>query len=94
MVKKAANPWHAVSIVCTSASCAAAKALKGLRYLSAEAPRLPLRDCTSAQECPCVYRKHLDRRARPRREVDSDGLRRPSPKSERRQNRRRRSSDR
>jgi hypothetical protein len=94
MIKKPANPWNAVSIVCTSASCAAAQALKGRRYLSAEAPRLPLADCTSADACRCVYRKHPDRRAGPRREADSSDLRRSNPNPERRRGRGRRSTDR
>jgi hypothetical protein len=93
MAKKPASPWSAVSIVCTSASCAAAQALKGQRYLSADAPRLPLSDCTSADACPCVYRKHPDRRAGPRREADTTGLRRSGPTPERRSSRGRRSSD-
>jgi hypothetical protein len=92
MAKRPANLWHAVSIVCTSASCAAAQALKGQRYLSADAPRLPLSDCTSAAACPCVYRKHSDRRAGPRREADTSGLKRSSI-PERRGGRGRRSTD-
>lgn len=93
MVKKPANSWSAVSIVCTRASCAAAQALKRQRYLSADAPRLPLSDCTSAEACPCVYRKHADRRGAPRREADTTGLRRSGPNSERRSSRGRRSTD-
>ena len=93
MTKKPTNPWSAVSIVCTSASCAAARALKGQRFLSADAPRLPVADCTSAETCPCVYRKHSDRRAGPRREVDASGLKRSSPSPERRSSRGRRTTD-
>jgi hypothetical protein len=92
MAKRPAKLWHAVSIVCTSASCDAAQALKGRRYLSADAPRLPLSDCTSAEACPCVYRKHSDRRAGPRREADASGLNRSST-PERRAGRGRRSTD-
>ena len=90
---KPSNPWSAVSIVCTSAGCAAAQALKGKRYLGADAPRLPLADCASPGTCSCVYRKYPDRRAGPRREVDSSGLRRASPKLERRKRGGRRSTD-
>jgi len=93
MAKQTGNRWNAVSIACTSASCAAAQALKGRRYLSGDAPRLPLPDCTSAAACPCVYRKHADRRAGPRREVDTTGLRRSIPTPERRSSRGRRSTD-
>jgi len=93
MVKKPANPWSAVSIICTSASCAAARALKGRRFLSADAPRLPLANCTSVKACPCVYRKHPDRRGGPRREAETTGLTRASPNPERRSGRGRRSTD-
>jgi hypothetical protein len=93
MAKPVTNRWNSVSIVCTSASCAAARALKGQRYLSADAPRLPLTDCTSPGACPCVYRKHPDRRAGPRREEEASGLRRSSPSPERRARRGRRSTD-
>jgi hypothetical protein len=93
MVKPAANRWTAVSIVCTSASCEAARALKGQRYLSAAAPRLPLPDCTSSSACPCIDRKHADRRAGPRLAEDATGLRRSSQTAERRASRGRRSTD-
>lgn len=93
MIQKRSNRWSAVSIVCTSASCAAAQALKGRRYLSADAPRLPLTDCPLSETCPCVYRKYADRRAGPRREAEDSGLRRSSPQPERRRNRGRRSTD-
>lgn len=86
--------WHAVSVICTSGSCEAARALKGQRFLSLHAPRLPLPECTSAAACPCVYRKHTDRRVGPRREDERTGLRRPaSADQERRRRRGRRSTD-
>ncbi len=93
MTNQPGSRWNAVSIVCTSASCAAARALKGRRFLGAEAPRLPLKDCTLAAACPCSYRKHSDRRAGPRREIDTTGIRRSSPTPERRSSRGRRSTD-
>jgi len=86
--------YAAVSIVCTSASCAAARALKGKRYLSAAAPRVPLADCTSPGSCACTYKKYADRREGPRREAESSGLRTSSPvKPDRRTGRGRRSTD-
>ena len=89
------SPWHAVSIVATSASCEAVRALKAKRFLSAEAPRLPLIECTSCASCPCVYRKYADRRAGPRREEDKTGMRRSSSTGpERRIGRGRRGADR
>ncbi len=93
MAKPVTSRWSAVSIVCTSASCEAARALKGRRFLGGDAPRLPLADCTSPGACPCVYRKHSDRRAGPRREEEASGLRRSSPTPERRGGRGRRSTD-
>ena len=93
MVKNPANRWNAVSIVPTSGSCAAAQALKGQRYLSADAPRLPLPDCTSTESCRCVYRKHPDRRAGPRRETETSGLKRSNTSPERRRSPGRRGTD-
>jgi len=59
--------WHAVSVVGGTRACAASLRLKGLRFLSAEAPRIPLGDCTMPGGCNCVYRHFADRRARERR---------------------------
>lgn len=82
-----------MSIVCTNSSCDAVQALKGQRFLSTDAPRLPLLECTSPETCSCVYRKYADRRTGPRREMDSSGLRRSSPNPERRRRRGRRKTD-
>ena len=60
------QPWHAVTIAAPSGACAAAQACKGKRYLSREAPRLPLSGCDTA-ECACKYRHFPDRRGPPRR---------------------------
>ncbi len=65
------NPWHAVSVQCGSQGCLAAKQTTGVRYLSAQAPRLPLADCAHPAACRCVYRHHDDRRAGPRRSMES-----------------------
>jgi hypothetical protein len=94
MAKQAPSRWSAVSIVAASASCEAARALKGRRFLSAEAPRIPLAECTLAESCHCVYRKYADRRAGPRRTEDQDGMRRTAGSGpERRAGRGRRSTD-
>jgi hypothetical protein len=63
------NPYHAVSIVAGSQACEAAKALQGRRFLSKEAPRLPIEGCTSGN-CHCHYAHHEDRRALVRRIAD------------------------
>jgi hypothetical protein len=63
-------PWHAVSIVSSTACCAAAIALVGTRFLPKEAPRLPLSGCLMGSDCRCVYRHHEDRRVLSRRAPD------------------------
>ncbi len=86
--------WSAASIIAPETACPAAKALKGKRFLSREAPGLPLPDCTQPGTCSCRYRKHDDRREGPRREMESSGLRRPVPADQdRRRKRGRRRSD-
>jgi hypothetical protein len=59
--------FHAVSVVAGANACAQAKALKGIRLLSPEAPRLPIVGCTNPAGCTCKYQHHDDRRAGPRR---------------------------
>lgn len=54
--------WHAVTIVPQRNACEAASKAAGLRYLSAEAPPLPLPGC-NAVECKCYYHHYRDRRA-------------------------------
>jgi hypothetical protein len=74
------TPWHAVSIVTGRWCCEAARGRIGMRYLSREAPRLPLPQCTAAESCTCMYKHHSDRRAMtPRRKDDVMGLRRAAP---------------
>jgi hypothetical protein len=76
MARETTSRWSAVSIVAGSGGCEAALALKGRRFLGAEAPRIPLAECTCAQSCRCVYRKYPDRRAGPRRAEEHSGMRR------------------
>jgi len=57
----AVNPFHAVSIHPAAQGCMAAEAIKGQRFLSEEAPGLPLEECTAAV-CHCTYAHHVDRR--------------------------------
>jgi hypothetical protein len=88
------SPWHAVSIVTGSSGCDAARALTATRYLSREAPRLPLAQCSDPESCSCSYKHYGDRRGRPRRKEEIIGLRRSRPaESERRQVRGRRADD-
>ena len=58
--------WHAVGIVAPAKACEAALASKGKRYLSSDAPRLPLGAC-DGRPCDCKYRHFVDRRGGPRR---------------------------
>ena len=58
--------WHAVAVVGTADACAAALACRDRRYLSAEAPRLPLAGC-DASCCDCRYAHFDDRRRAARR---------------------------
>lgn len=67
------NPYHAVSVISPTRSCDAARTLEGRRFLSSEAPRLPLGNCTAAT-CTCKYAHHEDRRRGPRRSSDATGL--------------------
>lgn len=60
------NPYHAVAIRVRGKGCDAARQVKGRRYLSTEAPLLPLAHCSSSS-CSCQYvhfddRRHYDRR--------------------------------
>jgi hypothetical protein len=65
-VKKPANAWHAVSIAPGPHTCMAARKLEGHRFLSRDAPPLPLKNCDS-KECTCRYEHFDDRRKGPRR---------------------------
>src|ERR1700722_19091205 len=70
------NPWHAVSIHLGSTSCVPARTLSAVRFLSPEAPRLPLKECPARESCVCGYKHHEDRRGQARRKEDRTGLRR------------------
>ncbi len=57
------TPFHAVCIEPGPHSCAAAEELRGQRFLSADAPLLPLKNCTSSN-CECRFVHFSDRRGR------------------------------
>jgi hypothetical protein len=71
--------WHAVSIKSERYCCAAARELSSIRFLAAQAPRLPLTACSAAEACSCKYKHHNDRRGSPRRKEDISGMRRRDP---------------
>jgi hypothetical protein len=52
------------------------KSLCSSRFLSAEAPRLPLYGCSMPSTCGCAYKHHDDRRVRARRAEELHGVRR------------------
>jgi hypothetical protein len=90
--KQPRNRWHAVVILPGAGHCKAAESAKGRRYLSTEAPLLPLRQCDAAA-CTCKYRHYDDRRGAPRRSEEAAARQRPKAGADRRSNRGRRESD-
>ena len=65
--------FHAVSINFPANACDAARQRADHRFLSSEAPRLPLPEC-NVLECTCHFRHHKDRRKyQDRRSVSSGG---------------------
>ncbi len=85
--------FGAVSIQIGSHACSAAKYLKGKKFLSSQAPALPLSKCDIG-DCRCKYRYHKDRRSEDDRRypsalmqsVFSDKEKRENAKSGRRKN--------
>jgi hypothetical protein len=69
VAKKITQTFHAVSIEPGRHCCQEARALEGHRFLSREAPSLPLRNCPN-DNCECHYQHFDDRRAGPRRARD------------------------
>jgi hypothetical protein len=65
----AATEFHAVSIIPGNSACAASYRFSGQRFLSRQAPRLPLPMC-DARHCECRFKHHRDRRSSPRRSSD------------------------
>lgn len=86
--------WHAVCVDAKPLSCAVAQELRGRRFLSSEAPSLPLKDCSNRANCPCTYRHHEDRRGKQRRRgPESFTSTQKVPTRERREAKGRRSED-
>lgn len=65
-VRKQVGAWHAVSIVPGPRACEAAREMRGKRFLSREAPPLPLKKCDT-HSCTCRYEHFPDRRKGARR---------------------------
>lgn len=62
----ASHPYHGVAINPGEGACRTAQTLKGLRFLSDEAPLLPLASC-DASRCRCTFTHFKDRRRGDRR---------------------------
>jgi len=60
------NKYHCVTITCRDNPCEAVKRLEGKRFLSVEAPALPLHGCAE-DVCRCHYVHYYDRRDDDRR---------------------------
>jgi hypothetical protein len=67
--RKAPSRFHAVTIVPGRNACAEARALVDQRFLSRDAPTLPLKNCGTPQ-CECRYEHYDDRRKGNRRAHD------------------------
>jgi hypothetical protein len=91
--RSAVSPFHSVSIIPGRGACVRANQCSGTRYLSRQAPRLPLPACDAA-ECNCRFKHHNDRRAGPRRRTDIGFMPGTFNGAERRQARGRRAEDR
>jgi hypothetical protein len=87
------SPYHAVSVLPGIDACDAAYRFSGQRFLSRQAPRLPLPSCDVAT-CGCRFKHHKDRRSGPRRNSDVGMIMAGYSGQERRQSRGRRATDR
>ena len=61
VTSKTSTKYHAVSIQFPSNACDAAREIAGKRYLSNEAPSIPLPDC-DGRACTCTFIHYDDRR--------------------------------
>lgn len=67
------NPYHCVAVKIPYDACEAVMQLHGKRFLSAEAPQLPLAGCD--QHCECTFKHYDDRRQEDRRDAfNSSGI--------------------
>jgi len=64
--RKANATHHAVTVVPGPRCCEESRQLRGKRFLSREAPQLPLKTC-GRTDCTCRYEHYQDRRGNPRR---------------------------
>lgn len=71
MISPPKASWRAVGVVPGAAACEAAQGMCDKRFLTRDAPRLPLRDCDYQDKCQCKYQHLPDRRGGPRRSTTS-----------------------
>lgn len=76
--------FRAVSVTFDEAgACPAVREMAGRRFLCAEAPLLPLPECT-AETCTCRFERHADRRDGARRADETGVFERPFDGAEQR----------
>jgi len=72
-IKSSISAYHCVEVKIPYDACEAVMKLHGMRYLSAEAPALPLAACD--QNCNCKFKHFDDRRDQERRDAfDTSGI--------------------
>ena len=69
VTKSSTSPYHCVEIKMSYDACEEVLKLYGKRYLSAEAPMLPVAGCD--QQCKCKFKHYEDRRHDDRRDAFS-----------------------
>jgi hypothetical protein len=85
------SPYHSVIVTAGHPSCEAAKQLGTLRFLTGQAPSLPLPGC-GVRPCECRYSHYADRRTGLDRRVEIGG-KPPHGLEDRRHNHGRRAGD-
>jgi hypothetical protein len=63
--------FHGIEVVPGEQCCQAARKASQTRFLSNDAPRLPLEDCDRLGDCQCRYKHYSDRRTEVRRDSDA-----------------------
>lgn len=64
-----AHDYRAVMVIPGIECCEAVRFTAGERYLLKDAPKLPLPNCTNAENCSCRFKKIGDRRDADRRQL-------------------------
>jgi len=86
------NPYHCVAVRACAQPCESARRIGTRRFLSSEAPPLPLEAC-EAGDAACTYMHFEDRRSGPRRGPLAGRAAADAAPFERRQGRGRRATD-